>query len=186
MIENRFSQRYLGAWTAAAATEAWAPSSGPTLAIGSQQGPRRRRKLNKRISRSVSQRGSATKRKETVPPLFSAQLALGACLMHGRNQRSSWRNSKCSTGPSRRGPSKNKRLLSFIYIVGLSTGRGVMIGLRVLAICLLTYAGLWVAAYRGLWYDAHVFARKSPMFEFQVGDFSVEGTVLMCLAACYS
>lgn len=52
-----------------------------------------------------------------------------------------------------------------------------MIGFRVLAFALLAYAAFWTAAYRGLWYDAHVFARKSPAFEFQVGDFSVEGTI---------
>lgn len=51
----------------------------------------------------------------------------------------------------------------------------MMIGFRVLAYALLAYSAFWVTAYRGLWYDSHVFARKSPAFEFQVGDFFVSG-----------
>eukprot|EP00752_Nemacystus_decipiens_P001741 g1684.t1 len=50
-----------------------------------------------------------------------------------------------------------------------------MIGFRLLAWALLAYSAFWVAAYRGLWYDSHVFARKSSAFEFQVGGFSVSG-----------
>lgn len=51
----------------------------------------------------------------------------------------------------------------------------MMVGFRVLAYALLAYSAFWVTAYRGLWYDSHVFARKSPAFEFQVGDFFVSG-----------
>lgn len=50
-----------------------------------------------------------------------------------------------------------------------------MFGFRLLAYALLAYTAFWVAAYRGLWYDSHVFARKSSAFEFDVGDFSVSG-----------
>ena len=50
-----------------------------------------------------------------------------------------------------------------------------MIGFRLLAYALLAYSAFWVAAYRGLWYDSHVFARKSSAFEFKVGDFFVSG-----------
>lgn len=52
-----------------------------------------------------------------------------------------------------------------------------MSGFRLVAYALLAYTAFWVAAYRGLWYDSHVFARKSPAFEFQVGDFSMSGMI---------
>ena len=50
-----------------------------------------------------------------------------------------------------------------------------MICFRMLAYALLAYSAFWIATYRGLWYDSHVFARKSSAFEFQVGDFFVSG-----------
>ncbi|CAM9161669.1 unnamed protein product [Ectocarpus sp. 12 AP-2014] len=50
-----------------------------------------------------------------------------------------------------------------------------MLGFRVLGLALLAYTAFWVAAYRGLWYDGHVFARKSSAFEFNQGDFYVSG-----------
>lgn len=49
------------------------------------------------------------------------------------------------------------------------------LGFRVVAYGLLAYAAFWVAAYRGLWYDSHVFARKSSAFEFSQGDFTASG-----------
>ncbi|CAM9835212.1 unnamed protein product [Scytosiphon promiscuus] len=49
------------------------------------------------------------------------------------------------------------------------------LGFRVVAFGLLAYSAFWVAAYRGLWYDSHVFARKSSAFEFSQGDFYASG-----------
>ncbi|CAM9603137.1 unnamed protein product [Hapterophycus canaliculatus] len=46
---------------------------------------------------------------------------------------------------------------------------------RVVAFGVLAYSTFWVAAYRGLWYDGHVFARKSSAFAFSQGTFSASG-----------
>lgn len=60
-----------------------------------------------------------------------------------------------------------------------------MLGLRFVAYALLAYTAFWVAAYRGLWYDSHVFARKSAAFEFDVGDYSVSGRSCTGLVDCH-
>lgn len=61
------------------------------------------------------------------------------------------------------------------YIAGWDAAGIAMRLFRALAFVLLAYSAFWVAAYRGLWYDAHVFARSSPAFEFSAGDFHLSG-----------
>lgn len=58
-------------------------------------------------------------------------------------------------------------------------------GFRALAFAFLAYTSFWIAAYRGVWYDRAVFARKDSTFAFSRGDIDVSGarSLLPCSLA---
>lgn len=53
--------------------------------------------------------------------------------------------------------------------------RCAMKGFRGVACLLIVCGAVWVASYRSVWYDNHVFARKDPALEFSAGDVLVRG-----------
>lgn len=43
------------------------------------------------------------------------------------------------------------------------------------AYLLIAFGAIWVATYRGAWYDSHIFRRKDPVLEFSAGDVLIRG-----------